>query len=133
MAASRVIINQPGMQKLLKSPAGPVARETIVVAEKVKEKAIEFCPKKTRNLSQHIVKRFRSHHGETQVLVGFENVPYGIWVHEGANPHTIVPKKGQYLVFQGRDGSTVFARSVNHPGNKPNRFLVRALDAVRSS
>ena len=48
----------------------------------------------------------------------------------GAKPHVIVPRKAKLLRFVGRDGRTVFTRRVNHPGNKPYRFLYYATDAA---
>lgn len=48
-------------------------------------------------------------------------LPWGFVVRR-TKPHEIVPKNAKILVFTGRDGSTVFARRVNHPGTKANRF-----------
>lgn len=53
------------------------------------------------------------------------NKDYAVAIDKGAKPHKIVPKSGGFLRFQGRNG-TVYARSVNHPGNKPYRFLRNA-------
>ena len=44
-------------------------------------------------------------------------------VDKGTRPHMIRPrKKGGMLVFRGRNGRMVFARSVRHPGSGPFRF-----------
>jgi hypothetical protein len=51
---------------------------------------------------------------------------YASAIDGGARPHTITPKRGKFLRFIGRNGSTVFARRVNHPGNRPYKFLYRA-------
>lgn len=68
-----------------------------------------------------------------QWSAGFDvtaNAPYAVFVHEGTRPHKIVghpllaffwPKVGRFVAFH----------SVNHPGTKPNRFLVRALRRAR--
>jgi hypothetical protein len=52
--------------------------------------------------------------------------PYAGAIDGGARAHVITPKSGKFLRFIGRNGKTVFARRVNHPGNKPYRFLYRA-------
>lgn len=51
---------------------------------------------------------------------------YAAAIDGGARAHAITPNSGKFLRFIGRNGKTVFARRVNHPGNKPYRFLYRA-------
>lgn len=51
---------------------------------------------------------------------------YAPAIDGGARPHVIRPKRRRFLRFRGRDGNWVFARKVNHPGNKPYKFLYRA-------
>jgi hypothetical protein len=53
--------------------------------------------------------------------------PYAGFVINGTPPH-IIRAKDKPLRFQ-IGGATVFARSVNHPGTKPNDFFSRALEA----
>jgi hypothetical protein len=47
----------------------------------------------------------------------------------GARPHVILPRRKRLLRFMWR-GRLVFARKVNHPGNRPYRFLYRATNAA---
>lgn len=49
------------------------------------------------------------------------------YLENGTRPHVILPRRGTYLVFPGRDGRLVFARQVNHPGTRPYRVLTDAL------
>jgi hypothetical protein len=56
--------------------------------------------------------------------------PYAAAIDTGARAHVIVPRKAKMLRFVGKDGRTVFARRVNHPGNKPYRFMFFATDAA---
>lgn len=57
-------------------------------------------------------------------------LPYAKYVVNGTRAHTIRPVGSKALRF--RIGSRViFAKSVRHPGTKPNRFLQRALDNKR--
>jgi hypothetical protein len=53
--------------------------------------------------------------------------PYAGFVISGTPPHIIRAKDGALRFEIG--GRVVFARSVNHPGTKPNDFFSRALAA----
>ena len=55
--------------------------------------------------------------------------PYAAAIDLGAKPHVIRPRKARALRFITR-GKLVFARKVNHPGNRPYRFLYNAADAA---
>lgn len=50
--------------------------------------------------------------------------PYATPVHDGARPHRIYPRYGRVLAWPVGHFATV----VNHPGNRPNPFLVSALE-----
>ncbi len=132
----RVILNPAGIAEVIRGPDGPGLRSAIVMGEKVKVLAIALAPKRTGNLAKHIVKRVVV--GPT-VLVGVENVPYAIFVHEGARPHLIRPVRAPALVFFwdkiGRVARfpPMGGGVVHHPGNKPNRFLLRALAQAQVS
>lgn len=130
VAVMRVVLNPVEIQAMIDSPTGPIVRDLFVRGERVKIRAIQEAPSKTGNLRRHIVKRFVLTPAGPRMLVGAEHVPYAIWVHEGSKPHTIVPRNAPFLVFVGRDGNLVFTKLVHHPGNKPNRFLIRALPAA---
>lgn len=57
-------------------------------------------------------------------------VPYGVYVHEGTKPHIILPKEKRVLRWS--DGSEYFfAKSVVHPGTKPDQFLYNAANKER--
>lgn len=55
---------------------------------------------------------------------------YAASIDSGAKPHVIRPRRANVLRFVGRDGHLVFTRRVNHPGNKPYKFLYRATTAA---
>lgn len=138
------VANPAAVAELMRSPAGPVVRHMIVRGEKVKVEAIRIAPVGSSysaigpmpvgNLRNHIVKRVAQDGSGVVILVGVENVPYAIWVHEGANPHPIYPRNAARLVFfSARAGRVIFmppGMPVMHPGNAPNRFLIRALRAA---
>lgn len=56
--------------------------------------------------------------------------PAAIFVIKGTRRHIIRPRHKQVLKFK-IGGRTVFAKVVNHPGTKPNDFMVRALRQAR--
>ena len=55
---------------------------------------------------------------------------YGRWVRMGTRPHIIRPVKAKALRFMV-GGVAVFARQVNHPGTKPNRYDRRTIAQSR--
>lgn len=59
-----------------------------------------------------------------------EGIAYGGFVREGTRPHIIVATRAKALRFIP-NGQPVFARSVQHPGNKPNRYHIRALNSMQ--
>ncbi len=58
--------------------------------------------------------------------------PHAHALDKGARPHVIRARRGKALRFV-KNGQLVFRRSVQHPGNKPYRFLSRARDAASTS
>lgn len=50
--------------------------------------------------------------------------------HDGAGPHVIRARNARALRFRWH-GRIVFFAKVNHPGNRPNRFLVDSLPLAR--
>jgi hypothetical protein len=56
------------------------------------------------------------------------DVDYTLFVDQGTKPHPIHAKNAPYLVFYWpKVGRVVHFKSVNHPGNKPYRFLEEGL------
>jgi len=85
-------------------------------------------PIKTGNLRRSITKR------KPSILVGelhsnarSNGRTYWQDVQYGTAPHTITPKNGKFLVFE-KDGKTIYARKVNHPGTAANPFVTRTLN-----
>lgn len=90
-----------------------------------------YAPRKTGELAESIRR-----HGGTTVLGDVREgrivaeAPQGRYTDEGTHPHVIRPRKvGGVLVFEWR-GQTVFARHVNHPGNRAKPWWERALRAT---
>lgn len=138
------IINPTQLQSLLTGPNGPVVRDLLRRANRVKTEAQKLVgvyvpppagPARARRpgtLRDSIVVRLaRGGPFGVSALVGSDD-PIALWHHEGTVPHVIRPRNRRWLVFYWRRvGRVVFAKRVNHPGTQPNRFLVKALAAAR--
>lgn len=127
-----VVIDPKRLAAYMRDPKGPIVKRAIQDGEKVKLEARRLVGVKSGNLRDHIVKRVTEENGMPVVTVGAWNVPYAYWHHEGTKPHVIAARVAPYLVFYWKKvGRVVRFKSVNHPGTKPNRFLVNALRVLR--
>ncbi|HEX8321641.1 hypothetical protein [Longimicrobium sp.] len=62
------------------------------------------------------------------------DVGYTLFVDQGTKPHPIKPKNpgGVLTFYWPKVGRVVHFKSVQHPGNKPYKFLERGLEAALS-
>lgn len=140
-----VVIDPRKLAEFLRSPQGPLYRRLIEDGDVVKEEARRIVgvyqppdaysathrQRRPGTLRDSIVKRVVEERGLPAVLVGSED-PIALIHHEGTQPHTIQPRTAPALVFYWpRVGHVVRLREVHHPGTQPNRYLVRALAALR--
>lgn len=130
------------MAKLLRGTAGPWYREMERATGVVLNEARRTCPvgepdpvprrspRVPGTMRDGITKRIDS---TAQGLVGVVTAPPpALWVHEGTQPHVITARNAPRLVFwSGKAGKVVYAKSVNHPGNKADPWLRKSLDALR--
>ena len=58
--------------------------------------------------------------------------PHAGYVDGGTRAHEIRPRKAKVLAFE-RGGRTVFARSVQHPGTRPDGFFQRGAAAAETT
>jgi hypothetical protein len=84
-------------------------------------------PVRTGNLRRTITSRVEQ--GGNRGVIG-TNASYARPVHEGSRPHIIMPRYKKALYARGWAHPV---RVVHHPGNKPNRFMVRAAESSRSA
>jgi hypothetical protein len=100
----------------------------------------EEAPVKTSNL-RRTIRLGTVTDTEVRILAGGTGgVGYARAVHEGSRPHEIRPRRRKVLRWarggsprrltgspRTGNGEFLYARVVHHPGNKPNRFLVRGI------
>ena len=140
------------MSELLAGPRGPVYRAMIVNAEAVRQEAKRLVgvskprpgglrrdsggrflagQRKPGTLRDSIVKRPVTLRGDVAFIVG-SNDPIALIHHEGTKPHVIRARRAPMLVFYwDKVGRVVHFKHVNHPGTKPNRYLLKALKVIR--
>lgn len=118
---SSITINEAGIRGLL-GPTGPVGQYVTRLCLEIAETAKAEAPVKTGHLRDSISP---SRRGDVGIVAA--NTSYALAVHEGAKPHLITPKQATVLRFPSKAGEIVYANRVNHPGNKANQFLVRAM------
>lgn len=108
-------------------------RAVMALAERIHELAREGADKHTKTGA--LIDSLG--HGPKRIPGGWEighdrqRAPHAIFVHWGAKPHVIKPKKRKILRWPGA-GGFIFARFVRHPGYKGDPWLAHAADqAVR--
>lgn len=126
----QVFISPSKVAAYFKDPNGDLTRDLVKRGTRVQNEARRLVGKRTHNLEHRIVKRVVQINGVPVVQVGAVGVKYALWHHEGTRPHVIRPVRAKALRFEV-DGNVVFARRVNHPGTKPNRYLINALRVAR--
>lgn len=140
MASTTLAIDARALDRIMRSPDGPVVRHAMVVGEQVKDRARQRvgvsnpAQRVTRSggaqhLRDTIVKRMVEDGRGVAVLVVAE-APHATFHHDGTDPHPIRPVRARALRFVGSRGQVVFAQHVQHPGTKANPFLVDAATDV---
>lgn len=137
-------LNPVEIQRILKSPTGPVARDLIKRGIRVQSKARRNLggstgtgPKRvdTGLLRASIATQLRTDGNELVMRVG-TGVFYSRWVHDGTGIYgpraqPIRPKHKKFLRWYTKGGQAIFRRQIK--GMKPNPYLKAALPAYRAS
>lgn len=136
-----LVIDPQKLAEVLRGPNGPVVRRLLEDGDLVKQEAQRLVgvhrpdpwgrPKDRRpgTLRDSIVKRLRALGNDVSVEVGSAD-RIALIHHEGTEPHDIYPRNKPRLVFW-TGGTVVYAKHVSHPGTKPNRYLLNALQVLR--
>lgn len=115
------IENKAGMYHVLKSPIGPVGNHMRGIGRKIQVAAKMQAGFRTGMLKVSIgVSQSVTPTGQ-EVRVG-SSVRHALAHHEGTRPHRISGRNGGMLRF-AKQGRIVYARSVMHPGTRPNKYL----------
>lgn len=127
----RIEVHNTFMQRLLRSPAGPVVKNMLSRGRRVRDAARRNVNSRTGALASSIEVSITTSGGVTGAQIG-TNLFYAKYVHDGTGIYgpsgqPIRPRSKKALEFQGSNG-TVFSRySVGQRGTK---FLERALRAA---
>ena len=99
----------------------------------VVSQAKDLAPVRSGNLKRNIVADPVRRVGPWSLASGVSSLAnYSAPVHDGARPHVIRPKNARALRFEIGD-RVVFARRVNHPGQRAQPFLQNAADRVATA
>lgn len=129
MAEAVFIPNKAGIEYFC-SWEGPIGRKLWQNSAKLETQAKSKVGVRTGTLQGSISRVRTVEKGNLEVTVG-SLIRYGGAHHQGAKPHTIRARRVKFLRFTVA-GKVVFAKKVNHPGNKPNPYLSSFLrEAVR--
>lgn len=119
-----------GLDRVLKEPGGVTGVYLSRLGGYITRQALIYTASRLHRRTGLYAASFRT----TTIRVGGElrtvvtnTAPYATYLERGTRPHVIVPVRARFLVFQARDGRTVFTKKVNHPGTRPYRVLTDAL------
>lgn len=118
MAKTTVTIKYPDFKKWVKC----VNELTVKTGTAIQETAVNNAPRKTG-----VYQRSIDYDGDKTITA---NANYSVDIEYGTNAHTIEPVDKKALAFQ-KNGKTVFAKKVNHPGTKPNPVMRMAARTVQ--
>lgn len=130
--ANRFVINEPVYQHVFESKDGTVGKDLDARAARVVQAAKAQVGVRTGGLQRSIRRYWTRERGRKLTVAVGSNRKIAELHHEGTRPHIIRARNAKALRYVGRDGNVVFAKSVNHPGTRPNRYLTDNLPlAVR--
>lgn len=124
----RVKFYESRLDKMLNSPDGEVGKYLSKVGDQIRTVARSRVGVRTNLLRSTIHKRHSRDPRGQYLLIG-NDAPYAYYHHEGTRPRIINTKSAKVLRFVSR-GRVMFAHQVLHKGNRANKYLLDALEAV---
>lgn len=130
---ARIVLNDITIQRLLRNPLGPVGRDLTRRAINVESAAkLNASGRPGPNVDTGRLRSSITHEivqGPTGLVARIgSNVEYARFVEEGSPPRRIEPRNKQALFWPGAAHPVAY---VDHPGTKPYRYLLPALEAAR--
>ncbi|QOR55432.1 MAG: tail component [Phage 71_18] len=125
-----LVIRKGPYDQFLTSPSGTVGQHFQKVAAAVTREAKSVADQKLQRHTGQVSAGFRSEVSHGPRIRAWNISPIFKYLERGTRPHIIRPRRARVLVFTARDGSTVYARIVHHPGTRAYRILETALRRV---
>lgn len=119
-------LDRTRVERMLRLPGGMVYRNMERRVQRVEAEVIRRAPGSMKQRIRTQIRRTPG--GDFQGVIKVEHHA-ALWVINGTRPHRITPVTAKALRFTV-DGRVVYARVVNHPGNKANPFPQEALRAA---
>ena len=116
---------QESFKKFPQIADSELQRATKDAGKEILRTEVKEAPHKTGALQRSIKWNYRP-----IVTEVYPTVDYAIPVHDGSKPHLIRPSRAKVLRFKTKSGKIVYTKLVNHPGNKPNKFVERTANRV---
>lgn len=120
--SSNITWNEPALQHLLNDPKGDVGRHMRKIGLEILGGAKAMVGVRTGKLRRALYFR-QGLRGRVQYVQVGADVKYARTHHDGTDPHVIRPRVEGRLLRFNVGGRVVYAKKVNHPGNKPNPYL----------
>jgi len=118
---AHIVWRQIPLDVMLKQPQGEVGRWLRKRGTMIQSAAKAQVGVKTGALKASI-KLIHERTVFGQMLTIGSPLSYALMHHEGTRPHVITPKNAKMLRFTSK-GRVVYARTVLHPGTRPNKYL----------
>jgi hypothetical protein len=123
---------EPGFSAVFRSRDGIVGRDLSNRATRVQLAAKAQAGVRTGMLKRDITKNWIDSGGDRLTIRVGSTRRHALVHHEGSEPHVIRPRSARVLRWVNTNGDVVFARRVQHPGTRANRYLTDNLHlAVR--
>ena len=121
--------SQADILKLVNDSRGPVIPHLRRIGRTIVAAARKQVGKETGELARSIHYNLQRYGGLPEVWIGtYNSIAY--LHHEGTRPHAISARNRTFLRYSAR-GRIVYARTVMHPGTRPNRYLTDNLYLAR--
>lgn len=117
-------LNRTRVERMLRLPGGIVYRNMERRVRRVEEAAIRLAPGSVGRGIRVSIQRGPG--GDFRGVIRSTH-PATIYLVNGTRPHMIFPRRPGGVLRFTVGGRVVYARFVNHPGTKPDRFLQEAL------